>query len=167
MENTSTVKFTQEVTRFTFHLKQEVLTDILSKLVHDEDKSILETSLSTLKDELETFEKKQKSLEKKRGGPKEKVVRPLSAYNRFIKTELPNISKKYPELEQTKHMSKAAELWRALTIEEKEAYKTLDCSKETDKKDTDKKEKCEPTDSTPEQPVVKKVVKKKAVRNDA
>ena len=160
MESTSTVKFTQEVTRFTFNLKQELLTEILDKLVHDEDKAVVESSLSALKDELETFEKKQKSLEKKRGGPKEKVVRPLSAYNRFIKTELPNISKKYPELEQTKHMSKAAELWRELSPEEKEKYKTVECSAE---------ENCESSGDAVEEspPVVKKVVKKKVVRTEA
>lgn len=160
MESASTIKFTQEVTRFTFNLKQELLTEILDKLVHDEDKALVESSLSSLKDELETFEKKQKSLEKKRGGPKEKVVRPLSAYNRFIKTELPNISKKYPELEQTKHMSKAAELWRELSPEEKQKYKTVECSA---------KENCESTGDAVEEPspVVKKVVKKKVVRTEA
>jgi hypothetical protein len=141
-------------------MKQELLTEILDKLVHDDDKAVVGSSLSALKDELETFEKKQKSLEKKRGGPKEKVVRPLSAYNRFIKTELPNISKKYPELEQTKHMSKAAELWRELSPEEKEKYKTVECSAE---------ENCESTGDAVEESslVVKKAVKKKVVRTEA
>lgn len=158
MESAATTKLNQEVTRFTFQLKQELLTELLEKLVHDEDKAVVETALGDLKDELETFEKKQKSLDKRRGGPKEKTVRPLSAYNRFIKTELRNISKKYPELEQTKHMSKAAELWRELSPEEKEKYKTMEIPTEGDESAAVQEK--APSSST--QSVTKKVVKKKA-----
>jgi hypothetical protein len=90
---------------------------------HEDDKAILSNFLDELKNDLELFEKRQKTLDKKRGGPKEKGVRALSGYNRFVKMEMTNIRSKYPELAQTQHMSKAAELWKALSDEEKQKYK--------------------------------------------
>jgi hypothetical protein len=90
---------------------------------HEDDKAILSNFLDELKNDLELFEKKQKTLDKKRGGPKKKGVRALSGYNRFVKMEMTNIRSKYPELAQTQHMSKAAELWNALSDEEKQKYK--------------------------------------------
>jgi len=120
---TAATKFTIEVNRLTFNLKHEILNEILEKLVHDEDKDVIKDTLNSLNEEMESFEKKQKLIDKRSAGPKEKSVRPLSAYNRFIKTELPNISTRFPELEPTKHMSKAAELWKKMSDEEKQSYK--------------------------------------------
>jgi hypothetical protein len=50
----------------------------------------------------------------------------MSAYNKFIKKELPEIAKENPTMDNKTRMAKASEKWKTLSDTEKEAYKKLE-----------------------------------------
>ena len=111
----------------------EILTEFLDQLndLELEDESIKDLVKDKIDSENDDFKKLDNKKLKK---DKTKVPRKLSAYNLFVKQQLPQIKNDFPELENKQRMSKASELWKKLSKEEKDKYKVVE--KESIKNET-------------------------------
>jgi hypothetical protein len=129
----SSLNFNKEVVRFTFQLKQEVLQEILANATESDDSpsechKYVTEQLVKVKEELQFFEKRYKASTSRKQNKKSGVKstpRPMSAYNKFIKKTLPEIAKEHSTMDNKARMAKASEIWKKLTVEEKEAYKDM------------------------------------------
>lgn len=119
--------FNKETIRFTYNVKKELLQEILGEVTEDSASpyfTLMTDKVTQLTDDLKYFEKHYKTIvnkkcQKEKPTPKPRV---LSAYNRFIQKTLPQITDKDNKV----RMSKASEIWRKLTDEEKAAFKVVD-----------------------------------------
>ena len=124
---TALINFHKEFTRFTLKYKVEIFQEIKTTMDNEDDlKMYIEKSIATIESDLISLDKKTKASKRQSTGDKVKAApRPLSAYNKFIKKELPEIAKQNPEMNNKTRMSKASEKWKGLTDEEKEVYKNM------------------------------------------
>ena len=125
-------EFNHEVVKFTHKFKLDVLDEVLETLttqiteetVLESCKNVVQTLRDDAQDALLKVENKVKKNSKKSDKPK--VARKLSSYNRFIKTIMPKITSDFPDLENNKRMEKASEIWKGMSVEEKEKFKVTD-----------------------------------------
>jgi deoxyribodipyrimidine photolyase len=119
--------FNKETIRFTYQVKKELLQEILAEVTTDNESpyfTLITEKVTNLTHDLQCFEKHYKTIvnkkcQKEKPPPKPRV---LSAYNRFIQKTLPQITDKDNKI----RMSKASEIWRKLTSEEKAAFKIVE-----------------------------------------
>lgn len=127
----SIITFQKELGRFSLSYKLEILNEVLANLESTPDtdsKTLLAKSITSVQDELSNLEKKYKASNKRQNKdskPKGEP-RPMSAYNKFIKKELPEIAKENPTMDNKTRMAKASEKWKTLNDAEKEVYKNLE-----------------------------------------
>lgn len=127
----SIINFQKELGRFSLSYKLEILQEVLSSIESTPEpdvKALVTKSVATVQEELNNLEKKYKASTKRQNKdskPKGEP-RPMSAYNKFIKKELPEIAKENPTMDNKTRMAKASEKWKTLTDTEKEYYKTLE-----------------------------------------
>lgn len=125
-------EFNHEVVKFTHKFKLDVLDEVLETLaiqiteatVLESCKSVVQTLRDDAHDALLKVENKVKKNSKKSDKPK--VARKLSSYNRFIKSIMPKITSDFPDLENNKRMEKASEIWKGMSVEEKDKFKVID-----------------------------------------
>jgi hypothetical protein len=100
-------------------------------------------------------EKKEKKADKKKDGPTkrvkkvnvdedgneiEKVKRPPTEYQQFIRDTRPEVKEKFPELKNNELFAKIAELWSKHKEDKINTAKESDSESDNDKKDDDKKD---------------------------
>ena len=126
----SIINFQKELSRFSLSYKLEILQDLLSTVESstDDAKTILTNTVSTVQDEITNLEKKFKASNKRQNKESKPKGEPrvLSAYNKFIKKELPEIAKANPTMDNKTRMAQASKKWKTLSVKEKEAYKKLE-----------------------------------------
>ena len=110
--------FNKEVTRFSLNTKKECLEEIIAaaneKCEDYINRAVIEKNLEDIKEKLQKLDKKTKSSDDK--------PRKLSAYNRFVKTHLPEIAKEFPDMKNNERMTKVSELWKKTSPEERQKY---------------------------------------------
>jgi hypothetical protein len=127
----SLINFQKELSRFSLSYKLELLQELLTTIEASPDtdaKTLLTESVTSVQEEINNLEKKFKASSKRQSKdskPKGEP-RPMSAYNKFIKKELPEIAKQNPTMDNKTRMAKASEKWKTLTDKQKEAYKKLE-----------------------------------------
>lgn len=127
----SLINFQKELSRFSLSYKLELLQELLTTMEASPDtdaKTLLTESVTSVQEEINNLEKKFKASSKRQSKdskPKGEP-RPMSAYNKFIKKELPEIAKQNPTMDNKTRMAKASEKWKTLTDKQKEAYKKLE-----------------------------------------
>jgi small-conductance mechanosensitive channel len=124
----SLITMNKELSRFTLAYKQEILKELLESIQDDTNvKDLITKQVETVQEEMTNLEKKFKASSKRQSKetkPKGQP-RPMSAYNKFIKKELPEIAKLNPTMDNKTRMAKASEKWKTLTDKDKEFYKNL------------------------------------------
>ena len=128
----SLINFQKELSRFTLSYKLEILQEVLLNIesaTEDTDvKTVVTQSVTSVQEEITNLEKKFKASSKRQSKDSKPkgAPRPMSAYNKFIKKELPEIAKENPTMDNKTRMAKASEKWKTLTDQEKEDYKKLE-----------------------------------------
>lgn len=129
------INFNKELSRFTLKYKNELLEEIKTVLESEEDLSTyIENAMTAVQTDLVALDKKTKPSKRQASGgasasspaKAKSAPRPLSAYNKFIKKELPEIAKENPDMDNKTRMSKASEKWKTLTDKQKEEYKNME-----------------------------------------
>jgi uncharacterized protein with von Willebrand factor type A (vWA) domain len=101
----------KEVVRFSLFATKECLERLLA--THsDVTRDTVVTMLDDVNRQLES---------RKRGGLT--APRKLSPYNYFVKEKLPEVAKKFPDIDNRARMAKVSEMWRNLDPAEKQGFK--------------------------------------------
>ena len=97
--------FNKEVARFARNSKKECLESLLDLIQDSKSREIIETRIADL------------TAQTGKNTP-----RKLSPYNRFVKLKLPELAKERPDLDNKTRMKHVSEMWKKISIEEKNAY---------------------------------------------
>ena len=110
--------FNKEVTRFSLNSKKECLEEIIAAANEKgEDyinRAVIDKVLEDINEKLQKLDKKTKSSDDK--------PRKLSAYNRFVKTHLPEIAKEFPDIEKQRKNDQSVGTLEKDISEERQKY---------------------------------------------
>jgi glutamate 5-kinase len=119
----ATQMFNKEMTRFALMTQKECLESIIES-VQDDPKTCGPVFRERIVSKMNELNEKLAKLGQRRStaGGGGGAPRKLSAYNRFVKEQLPVLVKQSPELDNKARMTRVSEMWKSLKPEDKARY---------------------------------------------
>jgi len=107
----STTSNHKEIIRFSLRAQKECLESLLAR-----DATVTRDTVESHLNDI------NKQLEKLTMGRRGSSNRALSPYNHFVKAKLPEVAKRYPDIDNRARMSRVSEMWKSLSPTEKAGF---------------------------------------------